>query len=436
MTPRGERIVLGALLLLFVSRAVIAERVVPPWQGPDEPTHFVLSYFLTQPPELHRRTIETQVLDAMARHRWWELYGREKKYPVPRFDGVEGLGSGTLEQPLYYGVAAATLITTRAADLESAYSRLRVVSVGLSLLALAFGWAGARVLLGPDTALGVTAAASLHPQFLLTAISVNADALLNVWGALAWWQAARLFSGGPQAFSLVLMVVAAVAAVLTKRLGVILLVIAGITAVVWLLITGERRITRRELRLALFGAVTALVVGAAGLLAFDREFARLPMIWRQALTLRRPLQEATTGETVTALRSMIDYWWLTAGWLRFPAPDGWFWAARGLTIVGLGGAALAVIQSPALRRQLWIPWLFVVPHVVTVFSVVLWTVQTAPQGRYLFPVIIPTIALIYVGLMYVVPRSVRPYWPVVLLAGLLAMDLLGFTTVIIPAYTP
>jgi len=436
VTPRGERIVLGALLLLFVSRAVIAERVVPPWQGPDEPTHFVLSYVLTQPPEVHRRTIETQVLEAMDRHRWWELYGREKKYPVPWFDGVEGLGSGTLEHPLYYGIAAATLTVTRPATLDSAYRHLRGLGIVLSALTLLLGWAGARHLLGAEAALAATALAALNPQFALAAITVNADALLNVLGALLWWQTARILSADRRAFPLILLLLTGIAAALTKRLGAVLLIVAAVVVVQSFFTTQRWRLSRRSVLLTLSAAALAVVTLLAAWILFESQFEQFIITWRDAVTVRRPLQETTAADAFATAGWMIDYWWLVAGWLRFPAPEAWMWIARAITVVGVAGAAAALLDTSGRAQRLWVPWLFLLSHVAAVLAVTLWTVQSAPQGRYLFPVIVPTCVLIYAGTARLVPAKVQQYWPVCLIALVAAMDVSGLALVLVPVYAP
>ena len=76
-------------------------------------------------------------------------------------------------------------------------------------------------------AAGALAIGALHPQFLLASISVNADVLVNFWGAFVWWQAARVMTGHRRAVSIILMLVGAVAAIFTKRIGMILLGVAA-----------------------------------------------------------------------------------------------------------------------------------------------------------------------------------------------------------------
>src|SRR5688572_15052182 len=121
----AERQILAGLLGVFLCRAAIASTIIPPWQGPDEPTHFALAYGLTQPPE-KQLDVEGAVLRSMVRHGWWDLYEDPPPDPLPSsFDAVFGLGPGTLAQPLYYGLGATALRASRPASLARAYARLR-----------------------------------------------------------------------------------------------------------------------------------------------------------------------------------------------------------------------------------------------------------------------------------------------------------------------
>ncbi len=44
---KNEKAVLGCLPVLFACRVVLASVVVPQWQGPDEPAHFIPAQQLT-----------------------------------------------------------------------------------------------------------------------------------------------------------------------------------------------------------------------------------------------------------------------------------------------------------------------------------------------------------------------------------------------------
>jgi hypothetical protein len=179
------------------------------------------------------------------------------------------------------------------------------------------------------------------------------------------------------------------------------------------------------------------IVGAALLLAAALIFGRADIwgaFWMNALTVRRPIESATFQEGFRFLRMTVDYFWLIGGWLRFQPPEAWIWIARAVILCGIGGAAVVTIESPADRRLLALPGLFVGAQVAAMLYGVFWTIPSAPQARYLFPVFAPITALLYVGLRRGSPEALRPYWPAALVLLLVALDITGFTTVHIPTY--
>lgn len=444
MEDRRALPLLSCILALFVLRAALAVAIVPPWQGPDEPTHFVLAQVLAMPSvnidtETVTRQVQGEVIESMARHRWWEPYGGSAPYPLPtRFPQISRLGTGTYAQPLYYGLAAAVLRVTQPGNVERAYWHLRVLAVALGVGTLALGWAGTRLLFGTSVATGATAIAALQPQFLLTAISVNADGLLNLLGAFMWWQVARVFRGHRRDLSVMLLIVATGAAALTKRSGIPVAVVAAAVAAAVCLLPGQlSRVSRIVFRRSLIAALTlaGAVILTATLPVFEQPWADMTRLWTNAFNIRRPLDASLVPAALVYGRLSIDYVWLMAGWLRFPAPEAWLGVATVLTIVGFGGAAALLISPREIRRPLVIAWLFVV---VQTASVIGWGFLTlsSPQGRYMFSVIAPATALLWLGLTHASPARVKPYAAPALIAILALLDVTGFSTVLIPAYLP
>lgn len=250
-----------------------------------------------------------------------------------------------------------------------------------------------------------------------------------------WWQVARSVRGHRPGMSLMLLVIAAAAVLLTKRSAVPLGVVAMVIVAASMLAPRTVRITRRSLLLVVTALGVCLVLAVSGWLVFEGPMRELPTYWLNALRIRRPIGATMFPEGVAYARESIDYVWLMAGWLRLPAPEPWLWVARSLTVVGLAGAAVLLIQAPVIRRPLSIAWLFVMVQGAVVIG---WgfLALTAPQGRYLFPVIAPATALLWLGLTHATPVRLRPYAAPALISVLAVMDVTGFVTVLIPAYLP
>jgi hypothetical protein len=422
------------LLGVFVCRAILASAVVPPWQGPDEPTHFAYAYGLALPAAAEEQ-LRIEVLQSMQHQRWWAFY--DDPPPTPLIPGnIDGVYFGTLSFPLYYSLANGVLQVSRPSTLEAAYYHLRAFSVVLAGLTLAFGWAGTRLLFGAEIAAGAAAIAALHPQFLLAAISVNADALLNLCGAVMWWQAARVLKGHRADLSLALMLLAAVAAVFTKRIGLVLLLLALLVAASALFMRRSWKTNRRDaVLLAIVAAIGFATVFAISLYFYD-EAGRLWSYWIEVLKAPRRSNTERLAEAGSFVRMTADYFWLIGGWLRFQPPDTWLWIPRALMIVGLAGAVVEFTSSRTLRVPLSLTGLFVVVQTGAMLATVFWLEPYAPQARYLFPVFAPITALLYVGLRRMVPRRLEAQWPLVLVTLLMMLDVTGFTTVHMSAYLP
>ena len=337
---------------------------------------------------------------------------------------------------MYYSLGAIALTVSRPADLDTAYYHLRFFGVLLAVAALALGWAGTRLLFGPEVGAGALAIGALHPQFLLASISVNADALVNFWGAFVWWQAARAMTGHRRALSIILMLVGAVAAIFTKRIGLILLGVGLIVAVVSVCTQRTWRVTRRDVLLV--SAVAALGAGMLIVIAwvFREQVAVLWSYWRDAFTPRTSLADATGSEAFRFVRMTVDYFWLIAGWLRFQPQISWLWVARFLIVGGIAGALVELIAGRTPRVPLVLAWLFVVAQLTAMLATVFWLAPSAPQARYLFPAFVPITVLLYVGLRRWVPGRYAAQAPAAIVLLLLMLDATAFTTVHLSAYIP
>ena len=448
---RHEKALLACVLALFVCRAVIVSAIVPPWQGPDEPTHVALAQLLALPdaivynsPLLPNGDLTTrvesdvhgQVLESMAAHRWWDAYGQAAPDPLPRsFSPASRFSTGSYGQPLYYGLAALVLRVTAPRDMDATYFRLRALSLVLGVMTLLVGWAGTRVLLGSTAALGATVLAALYPQFVLSAISPNPDALAAFWGALIWWQFARLVVCRRRTMSFSLLIISAVAAVLTKRSAVPL---AGITIVsaVWLFLPQAWRFTKRQ-KLLLGFAVAALAAAAATTaMLFNNAFGWLVANWATVFVTRRPLSAATFPVAAEYLRISVDYAWLMAGWQRFAPQEWWLQIARALTVIGLCGAAVRVVRARGrFQHGMTAAWTFFLVQALAVVVPGFWSLA-APQGRYLFPVLAPMTVLLWGGVVGTGSSRRHSYAALALIGTVALLDATGVTTVLIQAYLP
>lgn len=425
--------VVGVVVALFLTRAALAAVIVPPWQGPDEPAHFVLARQAGAASEARdalAADLQPRVLRSMAAHRWWEFYGEPTPSPLPtQFDQVPAhLAAGTLAQPAYYFLAAAALRLVPASDIEVQYRALRWLSIALAAGALLAGWAGTRILWGDWVATGTVAVVALHPQFLLSGISVNPDVLITACGAFVWWHAARVLTmnGRSRAISVVLMFAASIVAVLSKRNGIPLVIVALLATFMIPRRRGLASIATPVVVLALFSVTVAV------LWQFDA-FRRLTTFWSYSLTMRRSIDTFTIDGVTSFLLTAMDMSWLYAGWLQFPAPSPWLWVARSLTIGALVGGVALLVKRGWQNRALLLPCLFVAVHVGALLAVTFIS-RASPQGRYFFAVLFPAALVLWIAVVHWFPPVRRPVAGAALLAIIAALDATGFLLVLLPVY--
>ena len=446
---RNERALLACVVALFLARCVVANIIVPPWQGPDEPTHVALSQLLALPDEQYWQSplviehgvidsvavpsiesnVKRQIFASMVKHRWWAAFGWEVPDPIPFFI------TGTYLQPIYYGVGALALRALPSSGVENAYVRLRWLSACFAVLALVFGWAGTRILFDSRTALGTTTVAALHPQFLLTALTVNPDIMVAAWGGFIWWQLARLATGHRRALSFILVIIAAVAAAITKKSAVPLTISALTIAI--MLVVPVRLVFDRWHRKLLVGAVVAVIVGATLTALFSEGLlSQLVAFWSKSAVVRRPPADMTFANAAQYLLVAVDYAWLRAGWEHFPAPDLWLIVVRALTFVAVCGAMVQLIRTRGrLRMAIAVAWVLLLVQLFAILGPGFWGLL-APAGRYLFPVLAPMMALLWIGIVGIGASPRHSHAAIALIATVALLDAVSFTEVLMRAYVP
>lgn len=424
------------IVLLFVFRMAFANAIVPPWQNPDETTHFAFTRMLVLDAggtdrSVSRAVVQREILESMAEHGWWDAYDEQVPSPFPTsFDEVrEHLNFGSIpEFNFYYRLASAFVLATGTSSLMSQYSALRLLSGVLAVATLWCVWAGTTRLMGDEVGIGAAALLALHPQFALIGVGVGPDVLVNLCGAVVWWQASRLITGGTVALSLACMFVATGVGVLSKRAFVPWFLVTPLLGSVGVAMRTEwDNIWHRPRRQQFWSA--SAIVALLVVVALASQERILQTISAVSIS-RTPLP----GSFVPFTLGLLDTAWLAGGWLRFMGPSEWYMAVRGLLLL----AALGLLRefgahAGCRRRAILLAAVVVCVQVGAVYFDV-YGRGVGPQGRYLFPAIGPAVALIWVGLLSPWPPRMKPYVGVTVIALMATLDIAAWTSVIVPAY--
>jgi len=185
-------IVLSASLIL----GIVYIYIIPPWQSPDEPTHFEYAKVLAQgdPPWTPQPNPDLQksIIVSLDRHDYWRFVWEERPSPLPAtfrdapflFAAPTQIGKNP---PLYYLFASLILRLSSTISVESELYRIRIISLLFSVLTVGVVWACAAEIFGRDSpicpaATGITA---LIPQFMVIGTSISPDPCVNLFGASA-----------------------------------------------------------------------------------------------------------------------------------------------------------------------------------------------------------------------------------------------------------
>jgi hypothetical protein len=447
--PSPQRVALAAICALFAVRLALAFVVVPRWQGPDEPQHYLVSAsvlrdlpagedaFVPLPPPVDTavRALEGELIRSMARSGWWQYYGAQtppEPLPTRLHEGpglLSNAGGAAGGSRLYFTAASVVIRALGVSGVEREYDILRLLSSLWGLLTIGVAYVASRAWLDQPSALAVAGVVAFHPQFVIVASTVSPDAFVNFCGAVVWWQSVRALTNVRARTSIAATWIAAIAGMLARRLGTPLL---GAAAIVTVATFGRQ--SRRQIvsAVATVAGVTALLAALLWLL-WPAESHR---IVNGILFRSYRVANATSPDVHTFTAVLWQSAWLTGGWLRFPPPGWWMLIANVWAIAALVGLGMLFGRSDRERRTIVVCAAgSALVQLTAIFVIYYWLIGSGAQGRYLFPVIVPLISLLVLGsaeLVAALTGKRAEIWPITLMATL---DVLGWSVVLIPAYS-
>jgi hypothetical protein len=434
--PSLDRSMLAAAIVVLLMRMALSVLIVPPWQHPDEPIHVAAAEVWRSRitgNDAQDRGREAEIIDSMIRHGWWRHYGQPLPPgpPPTRFVSTGAVFStiglvpdSSSYAPPYYAGAGWLLSLAPRAPVERDLYVMRVVAMACGAVTLWVGYLASRLALDALGAATVTTLFALHPQGAIAFTTAGPDALVMCAGAIVWWQTMSAVRGSHQVRSLAILWLAAIGAATVDRLGIALIPIAFIVTAV---------VSVEGLRFRSTAAVLALVALAIALAAATIPAIRNPLRISLAQTLvSSSWADALlyAGRFTTAL---LRSWWYSLGWARYFAPTWWVISTWVITIVSLAGIYRAFARSLGTRRVI----LLASVNLFCFLAAVAWVflrVRVGAQGRYLFPVIVPTLTLIWLGTAGWFPARFRPVGAAALVAAFAVLDLIVWSLVALPAY--
>ncbi len=447
MSKRRYSGVLILLLVIFLLKLMLYALVTPPWQVPDEPTHFEYAYLLYLEgspftPVEPDPVLQDQILQSMEKYHYWKYL----TWPEPETRAKTFHEDSFLKQapsqidrspPLYYMVGSLWLRLFSPETLLAAFYLLRIYSVILTfffvtVLALLVKWAFPD---DRDLALLALCFVVFLPQLSAMGVGVNSDAAINL--VYAATIAACIKLAVEKRFIWLLSVLALVAAsILSKKTG-----LATVPLVLFALVCGlqvRRRIWVRTVLLLTTLGVTLSFSHA--LLTWYYPVEVRKVVHSAGIVWRRLFDSSEFGGEYgrVAFFWLHESFWARFGWQSLRLPD-WLYASLWPLNAWIAAGAVSTISgrdlrgSPDDRTRL-------VRNVVS-FSGVLILVAVAlrnigdfqPHGRYLFPAL-PAIALWFAAAASLVPRRYRDWISIGVVTWLCFFDLAVLLRFVVVAF--
>jgi predicted membrane protein DUF2142 len=433
-------------IVVLLARMMLADLIIPPWQHPDEPIHVAAAEVWRSRitgSDAQDRGREADIIDSMIRHGWWRHYGQPLP-PGPQptrfvstgavFSTIGLVPESSSYAPPYYAAVGWLMSLAPRGAVERDLYFMRVVSMLCTVGTLWVAFLGSRLALDALGAATVTSLFALHPQVAIASTTAGPDAVVICAGAILWWQTMSALSasaeatadrrGTNQVRSLAILWLAAVGAAMVDRLGIALIPIAFIVTAV---VAGER------LRFRSAAAALGLVAVAIAVAAATIPAIRSPLRISLAETLVSSSLVDALHYTGRFTAFLLSSWWYSLGWVRYFAPNWWVVSTSVITAVAVAGTWRAFARSSDTRRVI----ILAVMNLLCFLAAVGWVflrVQVGAQGRYLFPVIVPTLTLIWLGTAAWLPARFRHIGSAALIAAFAVLDLVVWSLVALPAY--
>jgi hypothetical protein len=215
-----SRASLGLLLLLAIARGIIYVLVIPPWQTPDEPSHFGYVRFVTENhclPTFERIPVAEGIVASMSRHDFWKL--RYHSLEPASLDEKTEFRIASRHPPLYYLLGTLLLIPLKGRDIIWQLYVLRVASVLMGTLTVLVAFRTTRMLFPGDPILPLTVGSFIAflPMHTFISASVNNDNLAELLSAVIIYLLIRVLRDDISPLKGLGITVLLVAGYLTKR---------------------------------------------------------------------------------------------------------------------------------------------------------------------------------------------------------------------------
>jgi 4-amino-4-deoxy-L-arabinose transferase-like glycosyltransferase len=391
LSARAARWLLVPILLAYGYIAVGYLRGTPRWNNPDEPAHV----------NVVRALVETGHLPVLSPGDWdSDLLARLTTAWFPNDYEVDGIRYESHQPPLYYLIAAPVYRLSLSLPLNRQIQALRLVSIALGAVGVAAAFVVGHEAAPDEPVIAVLTAATVAFVPMYTAISaaVNNDSLAN---SLAAVTLAALMIGQRRGFSdrwAIGLGVLVGAIVLTK-----LTIYVYVPLILVVLLLANRASAPPDarwwhtLRWPVIASAVGLVVSGWWLVRNASIYGPLDVLALQRheeIVVGQPRWDSYDLASVGYfLKILFRSFWGVFGWMGVVLDDGFYWLFLALTLLAVAGIFVGARGRPLCHRGI------LIAATALVFGEIVYYNLTfiQPQGRYLFPALVPIAVFLAVG---------------------------------------
>jgi hypothetical protein len=480
----------AALVLLFltIARGIVYALLIPPWQTPDEPSHFAYVRFISQNhrlPPSERVPVSEEILASMSHFGFWKLrYSALDQFSLAE---LRKFRVATTHPPLYYLLGTVILIPLSGDDVIRQLYVLRLASVFMGAFTVLVAFRATKTLFPEDSILPLTVGSFIVflPMHSFVSASVNNDNLAELVASLVVYFLIKVLRDGMSPLRGLGLAILLGAGCFAKRTTfyTIPLVLMSVPIYLWTrtyAITDSWRIAQRWLsgllsKVRNIGMVAmnrgnllkgigivffigfvcgALYVLLVGVQAFDSGFhVRETLTQQFALPLLAKRHDPSLDNhgfsslSLYLLSGLLTFasFWANFGWMNVPLNPGWYALLAAISLAAFLGLALLGVrkvwscEEHIVSRERWQKGAFLVlllaSLLICVQTFVPMILRAAPmQGRYLYPAIVPLAILFVLGLREFVPPSYRDGVLPVCILGLFLFDAICLTCYVVPHF--
>jgi hypothetical protein len=400
-TPKNKWLVVG-LLMMGLGVGMVNLFLIPPFMNPDEIQHFIFSANYAYS-EKELKELDKAVLRLLKEYKWFHFIGIGPGWEkVERIEDIYFIKNfkrenRSISRTYFHLIYGKILKITGIKDPLIAFYFLRILSFLLYIIILILSLFFYKKYF-PKQWIYLMVGQLLVFQLCTILNSINYDVLLTVLGVL-FFMLAYQYTASENKIHLVLLIIIAVLTALVKT--------AGLLFFVYFFILLMFRFKFNPLFLKRFSLVFlafVLIFCWANFLFPDRFFILYSVIFAKLKLVGNSLASRTaTTASLGFFDSIFNSFYFHTGWMGFKLNGFWYTILKIFFILSMAGIFMTMFKGRVTDMVAQKKWLLfsLIALVIQLLSIRLYYgTGSMAQGRYLYPLIIPVMMLIYSGLAF------------------------------------